>query len=113
MSSVADDVRSTGPIDAGYCALLPSGGVDCWGGGSVGELGNGASNDSAGPVTVEGVEGTGTLSGVTSLANDGFYSYCALLNTSGVDCWGAEFEGVLGDGRFSKSKVPVEVEQSS
>ena len=61
----------------GYCALLTSGGVDCWGYGYDGELGNGtfytsSPYGSATPVAVEGVGGTGTLTGVTSLVGDGF-----------------------------------------
>ncbi len=116
VTSLVDDAASgSGPDGggSGYCALLTSGGVDCWGAGPVGELGNGASNDSATPVTVEGVGGTGTLTGVMSLANDGFYSFCALLTSSGVDCWGAEYSGALGNGTASQSKhstFPVAVE---
>jgi alpha-tubulin suppressor-like RCC1 family protein len=116
VTSVVEDAASgSGPSGGGpgYCALLTSGGVDCWGAGPVGELGNGASNDSASPVTVEGVGGTGTLTGVMSLANDAFYSYCALLTSGGVDCWGAQYSGVLGNGTASQSQhstVPVAVE---
>ena len=59
----------------GYCALLTSGGVDCWGYGDYGELGNGtfytsSPYGSATPVAVEGVGGTGTLTGVTNLVSD-------------------------------------------
>ena len=116
VTSLVDDAASgSGPDGGGpgYCALLTSGGVDCWGAGPVGELGNGASNDSATPVTVEGVGGSGTLTGVTSLANDAYYSFCALLTSTGVDCWGAEYSGALGNGTASQSKdstFPVAVE---
>jgi len=42
----------------GYCALLATGGVDCWGKGALGELGNGTfyntgAKASATPVVVE------------------------------------------------------------
>ena len=107
VTSLVDDAASgSGPDGGGpgYCALLTSGGVDCWGAGPVGELGNGGSNDSATPVTVEGLGGTGTLTGVTSLANDAYYSFCALLTAGGVDCWGAEYNGALGNGTASESK---------
>ncbi len=111
MRLVDDPGSGSGPGGAGYCALLTSAGVDCWGGGNVGELGNGASSDSATPLAVEGAGGTGTLAGVTSLVNDCFNSYCALLTSGGVDCWGLGTDGVLGDGasdRQSTSPVPVE-----
>ena len=52
-----------------YCALLTSGGVDCWGYGNDGELGNGqfypsGNQGSAKPVAVVSTSGSGTLSGV-------------------------------------------------
>jgi alpha-tubulin suppressor-like RCC1 family protein len=90
------------------CAVLTSGGVDCWGSGYLGQLGNGATTTKATPVHVGGVGGTGTLSGVTSLT-DGFDFYCALLTSGGVDCWGRGDEGELGDGSFSGSDTPVQV----
>jgi len=92
--------------DDGYCALLSSGGVDCWGGGDHGQLGNGqfyttGSEGSAVPVQVVGVDGTGTLSGVTSLVGmQDYFGYCALLTSGVVDCWGAGWAGNLGDGQF-------------
>jgi hypothetical protein len=103
----------------GFCAVLASGGVDCWGYGYDGELGNGmfyTSNPeyTVTPVTVEGVGGAGTLTGITSLAGDGD-GYCALLTSGGVDCWGYGHDGELGDGIFYTnnpsygSATPVEV----
>jgi hypothetical protein len=88
----------------GYCALLTSGGVDCWGNGFRGELGDGnyyttGNEGSATPVEVVGVGGTGTLTGVSSLISDGS-GYCALLTSSAVDCWGDGFRGELGDGNY-------------
>jgi len=98
----------------GYCALLTSGGVDCWGYGFYGDLGNGSTPDSYTPVAVAGVGGTGTLTGVTSLVGD-FQGYCALLTSSGVDCWGDGESGALGNGTFYTSSpysslVPEAVE---
>ncbi len=92
---------------AGYCVVLTSGGVDCWGAGTGGELGNGSTlSNSATPVEVEGVGGTGTLNGVSSLVG----GYCAVLTSGGVDCWGTGYGGKLGDGTFSDSDTPVTVE---
>ena len=83
-----------------YCALLTSSGVDCWGYGYDGELGNGTFSESATPVAVEGVGGAGTLTGVTSLVGDGS-GYCALLTSGEVDCWG------LGVIRRARKRNPL------
>jgi len=108
----------TGGNAGGYCALLTSGGVDCWGYGYVGQLGDGhfyhsGNQGLAVPVAVEGVGGAGILSGVASLTSDGG-GYCALLTSTGVDCWGDGYIGELGDGHFTPdeegSAVPVQVE---
>jgi alpha-tubulin suppressor-like RCC1 family protein len=82
----------------GYCAVLISGGVDCWGGNSVGQLGIGIDDgpDSTSPVAVIGVGKVGTLSGVASLVG-ALSSYCALLTSGGVGCWGQGMWGELGD----------------
>ncbi len=110
-----------GAQDLGYCALLTSGGVDCWGDGFYGQLGDGTfyttgDGGSAVPVVVLGVGGSGTFGGVTSLATDGNgQDYCAVLGSGGVDCWGEGYGGQLGDGSFYEknpnggSAVPVAV----
>jgi alpha-tubulin suppressor-like RCC1 family protein len=96
---------------AGFCALLHSGGVDCWGSGASGDLGNGMLSDSATPVQVVAVGGSGTLAGVASLVS-GWTGYCAILGSGGVDCWGRDDDGELGngDGSFANSATPVQVE---
>jgi alpha-tubulin suppressor-like RCC1 family protein len=109
-----DDAMSVVSGADGYCALLTSGGVDCWGYGNYGALGNGSYSNSATPVAVEGVGGIGTLTGVTSLFS-GSDSYCALLTSGAVDCWGYGPDGELGNGTFYTtgnygSPTPVQVE---
>ncbi len=88
-----------------YCALLTSGGVDCWGSDDAGALGNGlTSGPGSTPVAVVGVGDTGTLTGVKSLVSDQTYpSFCAVLESGGVDCWGDNTYGELGDGTESGS----------
>ncbi len=85
------------------CALTSSGGVKCWGEGTVGQLGNSASNDSLVPVDV-----TGLTSGVAAIAAGDLYS-CALTVGGAAKCWGSNDTGRLGDGQFSNSNVPVDV----
>ena len=109
---------TSGDVGYGYCALLTSGSVDCWGYGTDGELGNGVSYNqtntgSATPVQVIGVGGSGTLTGVASLSSDGngfLGAYCAVLASGGVDCWGDDEYGQLGNGMSNTdSATPVQV----
>ncbi len=111
-------VRSLTSGAAGFCAVLTSGKVDCWGNGTLGQLGDGTFHDSALPAGVKGVGGTGTLGGVASLTAGG-QNYCALLISGRVDCWGFGASGDLGNGKYYSfisqggdhgSAVPVEVE---
>jgi alpha-tubulin suppressor-like RCC1 family protein len=88
--------------DASFCALMISSEVECWGAGTVGEIGDGFFGPSNLPAGVEGVGGSGLLSGATRLASDGT-GYCALLASGGVVCWGWGAQGQLGDGVFYPS----------
>jgi alpha-tubulin suppressor-like RCC1 family protein len=113
------DVASLTSDGYGYCARLTSGKVDCWGYAEYGELGHGtfyttSPYGSAVPLSVKGVGGTGTLSGVANLTNDSYGGYCALLTSGQVDCWGEGDYGQLGNGTFYTaspygSAVPVAV----
>ena len=85
------------------CALLSTGGIQCWGGNSAGQLGDSTTTDNRSPVTV-----TGLSSGVTTIAAGESHT-CALLNTSEVQCWGNNSAGQLGDGSITNSSTPVTV----
>ena len=84
------------------CVILESGGVECWGGNSSGQLGDGSEIDRTSPVAVSGLS-----SGVTAIAAGGFHT-CALLESGAVNCWGYSLFGQVGDGNQSRS-TPVEV----
>ena len=90
------------------CATLSTGGVDCWGDNNSGQLGNNTTTSSETPVAVVGVNDSGTLSGVAS-ASVGSYSACATLTTTGVDCWGLNNNGQLGNNTTTNSETPVAV----
>ena len=90
------------------CALLTSGGLDCWGDNSYGQLGNGTATSSPLPVVVENSQGTGPLSGVVQVAA-GKYHACAWLADTTVDCWGHNGYFALGDNTNEDHALPKPV----
>ena len=85
------------------CAILNDGKVNCWGEGSKGQLGNGATNDSTSPVAVTMPSNTANKIGA------GFEHTCAILDDEKVYCWGEGSSGQLGRGSSTDSNVPVAV----
>ena len=79
--------------DYNTCALVTSGGVDCWGENEAGQLGNGTTNGIATPVAVTGLAHAATMVSVSG-SNDA----CAALATGTVECWGSNQTGNLGVG---------------
>jgi alpha-tubulin suppressor-like RCC1 family protein len=105
--------NATGVTAGDYhsCALIAGGSVDCWGDNSDGELGDGTTSGpktcagdpcSPTPVTVSGIA---TATQITA----SYFQSCALLAAGGVDCWGDNANGQLGDGTTSTSSTPVAV----
>ncbi len=88
------------------CALV-NGFVACWGFNTSGQLGN-ASNVSS-PVAVYAVDsGNVPLSNISSLVAGGAH-VCALSSSAGVNCWGANSSGQLGNNSTLRSTSAVSV----
>ena len=66
------------------CAVVPGGGVKCWGSNSNGRLGDGTQTDSATPVAVKGLASAARK--VAAAAGGGYT--CALLVDGRAQCWG-------------------------
>jgi len=82
------------------CALTSTGGVECWGWNQVGQLGDGTTSDRSIPVVVVGL-----ASGVAEVGA-GYYHTCAVTTTGGVECWGSNQWGQLGDGTTVDRTTP-------
>ncbi len=95
------------------CALMNDSGVKCWGDNLESQLGdNNAPIDSWIPVDVKDSTGIIALTGVTAISA-GYYYNCALMNNSGIKCWGDNPYGQLGDGTESEHDLPADVKDSA
>jgi alpha-tubulin suppressor-like RCC1 family protein len=95
--------------DKHTCVLLNNGNIKCWGSNSSGQLGNG--NSGGYTETPSPVTGSVITSGERAVAvSAGGSQTCALLESGGVKCWGANTQGQLGDGSNSSSNTAVDVQ---
>jgi len=85
------------------CAILNSGAVKCWGDNFLGQLGNLSTVDSSVPVDVVGLQ-----SDAIAISVNGYHT-CAVLKGGAVKCWGANYDGQLGNNSRTHSRVPVDV----
>ncbi len=80
--------------------------MDCWGTNTSGALGNGSTTlpQADVPVAVTGI------SDATNGGTNNAFTYCMLLSSESVRCWGDNTDGQLGDGTsVASSNVPVGV----
>ncbi len=86
------------------CGLTSTAEVKCWGSNGNGQLGVGATNVIEPPIDVVG------LSGPVSAISTGDGHACALTAQGGVQCWGANSNGQLGDGTLVSHFTPADVD---
>jgi alpha-tubulin suppressor-like RCC1 family protein len=84
------------------CALMPYGGVECWGNNDYGQLGDNTTTDRSTPIIVSGITNATQISA-------GKYHTCALLADHTIRCWGWNTYGQLGDGTTTDRHTPVQV----
>lgn len=104
---VSSSVRRWIAVETGAehsCGLTADGGVQCWGAGNYGQLGNGSTANRSLATNVSGL-----ASGVTAIALGSSHS-CALLQTGRVNCWGHGGYGRLGSGNVNNQTTPSEVQ---
>ncbi len=77
------------------CARNNEGKVFCWGSGSYGQIGNGATDSSPTPVQVSGITDATDIGGAS-------YNACALRRGGTVMCWGSNEDGQIGDGKTGR-----------
>ncbi|MGH2843041.1 MAG: hypothetical protein ACRDKL_05575, partial [Solirubrobacteraceae bacterium] len=105
VQGLSSGVQSISVGEGFACALLTSGGTQCWGDNYLGELGDGGTEQSSDvPVQVSGLaSGAQSISTAAAMA-------CAVLLSGSIDCWGEGYDGQLGnDTSASQSDTPVTV----
>jgi alpha-tubulin suppressor-like RCC1 family protein len=90
------------------CALMTNGTVECWGDGSLGQMGNNGPNLSQNPTPGLVYQLTGAIA-LSAGGNADTGHTCALTNAGGIECWGSNVYGQLGDGSNTDRNAPVEV----
>ena len=108
------DIAAIAATSSHRCALTDSGTLKCWGRGSSGRLGNGATTQANSiPVNVRTSSGNSDdLSGVESISLGGEHS-CAVMDDSSIKCWGDGGNGRLGNGATTDQSSPVDVHTSA
>jgi len=85
------------------CAITEQGLLKCWGLNNFGQLGDGTMVQRYSPVDVTGLTDT-----VKAVSVGGFYT-CVLTSVGGVQCWGDNQWGQLGNGTTTQRSVPSDV----
>jgi alpha-tubulin suppressor-like RCC1 family protein len=110
VSGLSGDPAVVAPGATHTCALLADGGVRCWGHNNVGQAGDGSTGDRATPVGVVGLAGGIVFTPATARSTAlGVGHTCVVTTAGGVECWGRNTYGELGDGTTTNRSAPVPV----
>ncbi|MPZ52597.1 MAG: hypothetical protein GEU79_07675 [Acidimicrobiia bacterium] len=94
------------------CAVTSEATAFCWGRNNTGQIGNGIvggdgpDGDASLPAPVLNTEGTGPLTDVAEVVGGDGHS-CARTNAGTAYCWGASFDGRLGNGSIDPQPQPL------
>lgn len=110
VTNLAGNVAAVGLGGSHTCALTAGGDMKCWGENNVGQLGDGTTTDRSEPVDVNPGSSQPTPLPIDSEGIDaGSWHACAVSSAGGVQCWGRNTSGQLGDGTTMTRTSPVEV----
>jgi alpha-tubulin suppressor-like RCC1 family protein len=101
--AVVSDAVAVAAGSSHACAITTSGTVVCWGDNNSGQLGNGTTAPSSGPVQVTGLWTTAVA------LSAGESHTCAILADGALLCWGVNSTGQLGDGSRMYRTTPTMV----
>ena len=90
--------------DIHTCGLTPGGAAYCWGGNTLGRLGDGTTTPRLTPVAVVMPAGV-TFASMSA----GYANSCGLTPAGAAYCWGRNVFGELGDGTTTGRLAPVAV----
>ncbi len=93
VTGLSSGVASVSVGNSHVCALTTAGGVQCWGNGNYGQLGD---NSNSSTQRLAPVQVTGLTSGVAAISAGAEFT-CALLTTGAVQCWGRGDLGQVGN----------------
>jgi len=100
------------------CLLTTTGRIECWGANQFGQLGGGGglfTTLEGGPAPADDIPGDWVktnvrgLTGKATTISSGYYHTCALVGNGGIQCWGRNDSGQLGNGTKNNSDTAVHV----
>jgi alpha-tubulin suppressor-like RCC1 family protein len=111
--AVFSGATAIGAGDYHTCAVVTGGGMRCWGLNEYGQIGDGTAGDSN-PLSLDHFYAHPTLVnmlGTTPVAVAGGHGHtCAVNSGGGLQCWGSNSNGQLGDNSLSNRPIPTTVE---